>query len=396
MKRVVVFLAAAAVKACDDRAARYGSNRSEVFRLAIVEGMPGTVEALEKLQGDPDGRGSRRQRVAVVAYPGCAEAPWGGGIHAAFSTRMVPLLFSWTPPSPETPLPQGRKSELRKTPCLSPGGDVSRKNGEAFTCQIFSWDWVSRPKSLVCLQEARSISIGCQYPDDREMHHEWCRLHLLNSFHESGAFPGSTPCSRRRKSNDRRQGRRTAGLERGAGSPAPRTAPGLERHAPVRGPRRAQVHVAAGHLSSVAAPHRTMRNATAAAGRQRPARTPPSRTTPSSRPTASPSWATRPPAAGSVGRIASCASCEPSFDSWRGGSAGTAPSPNAAVSQTARGNLGLGSDHHRIRAHAGDLPRLVELLRDRHRVRHRQRRDEAASSSPSRAGLSRRFDGDLA
>ena len=46
--------------------------------------------------------------------------------------------------------------------------------------------------------------------------------------------------------------------------------------------------------SSVAAPRRTTRNATAAAGRQRPARTPPSRTTPSSRPTASPSWATRP------------------------------------------------------------------------------------------------------
>ena len=49
MKRVVVFLAAA-VKACDDLAARYGSNRSEVFRLAIVEGMPGAVEALEKLR----------------------------------------------------------------------------------------------------------------------------------------------------------------------------------------------------------------------------------------------------------------------------------------------------------------------------------------------------------
>ncbi len=50
MKRVVVFLPMAAVQACDDLAARYGSNRSEVFRLAIAEGMPGTVEALEKLQ----------------------------------------------------------------------------------------------------------------------------------------------------------------------------------------------------------------------------------------------------------------------------------------------------------------------------------------------------------
>ena len=38
----------------------------------------------------------------------------------------------------------------------------------------------------------------------------------------------------------------------------------------------------------------------------------------------------------------------------------------------ARRDLGLGSDHHRIRAQAGDLPRLIELLRGRHRVRHRQ------------------------
>ncbi len=50
MKRVVVFLPMAAVKACDDLAARYGSNRSEVFRLAIAEGMPGAVQALEKLR----------------------------------------------------------------------------------------------------------------------------------------------------------------------------------------------------------------------------------------------------------------------------------------------------------------------------------------------------------
>ena len=49
-KRVVVFLPMAAVKACDDLAARYGSNRSEVFRLVIAEGMPGAVQALEKLR----------------------------------------------------------------------------------------------------------------------------------------------------------------------------------------------------------------------------------------------------------------------------------------------------------------------------------------------------------
>ena len=38
MKRVVVFLPSAAVKACDSLADRYGSNRSEVVRLAIAEG----------------------------------------------------------------------------------------------------------------------------------------------------------------------------------------------------------------------------------------------------------------------------------------------------------------------------------------------------------------------
>ena len=50
MKRIVVFLPLAAVKACDDLATRYGSNRSEVFRLAIAEGMTPAVEALEKLR----------------------------------------------------------------------------------------------------------------------------------------------------------------------------------------------------------------------------------------------------------------------------------------------------------------------------------------------------------
>ena len=50
MKRVVVFLPEVAVNACDTLAARYGSNRSEVVRLALAEGMPGTVEALERLR----------------------------------------------------------------------------------------------------------------------------------------------------------------------------------------------------------------------------------------------------------------------------------------------------------------------------------------------------------
>ena len=50
MKRVVVFLPPAAVKACDSLADRYGSNRSEVVRLAVAEGMRGAVEALERLR----------------------------------------------------------------------------------------------------------------------------------------------------------------------------------------------------------------------------------------------------------------------------------------------------------------------------------------------------------
>ena len=51
MKRVVVFLPSATVKACDSLADRYGSNRSEVVRLAVAEGMPAAVEALQRLRG---------------------------------------------------------------------------------------------------------------------------------------------------------------------------------------------------------------------------------------------------------------------------------------------------------------------------------------------------------
>ena len=51
MKRVVVFLPPAAVKACDSLADRYGSNRSEVVRLAVAEGRKGAEEALERLRG---------------------------------------------------------------------------------------------------------------------------------------------------------------------------------------------------------------------------------------------------------------------------------------------------------------------------------------------------------
>ena len=50
MQRVVVFLPPAAVKACDVAASKYGSNRSEVVRLAIADGLRGAVEALERLR----------------------------------------------------------------------------------------------------------------------------------------------------------------------------------------------------------------------------------------------------------------------------------------------------------------------------------------------------------
>ena len=49
-QRVVVYLPVAAVKACDQAAAKYASNRSEVIRLAIAEGLTGAVESLERLR----------------------------------------------------------------------------------------------------------------------------------------------------------------------------------------------------------------------------------------------------------------------------------------------------------------------------------------------------------
>ena len=105
MKRVVVFLPmAAAVQACDDLAARYGSNRSEVFRLAIVEGMPGAVEALEKLREirmvEALGAGaSRSWRIR-----GMRRSVLGRAVHAASSIRIVPLLFLWTTAVPSVRL----------------------------------------------------------------------------------------------------------------------------------------------------------------------------------------------------------------------------------------------------------------------------------------------------
>jgi hypothetical protein len=76
MKRVVVFLPSAAVKACDTLATRYASNRSEVVRLAVAEGMPGAVEALERLRRASPGGGRRYRRCSIVACS-CGEEASG-------------------------------------------------------------------------------------------------------------------------------------------------------------------------------------------------------------------------------------------------------------------------------------------------------------------------------
>ena len=46
MKRIVVFLPDSTVRRCDGLAARYGSSRSEVVRIAVGEGMSKTRDAL--------------------------------------------------------------------------------------------------------------------------------------------------------------------------------------------------------------------------------------------------------------------------------------------------------------------------------------------------------------
>ena len=64
MKRVVVFLPPAAVKACNSLADRYGSNRSEVVRLAVAEGMPGAAR-LWRVRGTRKRPGRSRPRTVL-------------------------------------------------------------------------------------------------------------------------------------------------------------------------------------------------------------------------------------------------------------------------------------------------------------------------------------------
>ena len=77
MQRIVVFLPHAAVKACDVAAAKYGSSRSEVVRLAIADGLRGAVEALERL---------REVRLLEAAGTGAARV-WKGRGSAQGSGR---------------------------------------------------------------------------------------------------------------------------------------------------------------------------------------------------------------------------------------------------------------------------------------------------------------------
>ena len=96
MKRVVVFLPPAAVKACDSLADRYGSNRSEVVRLAVAEGMPAAVEALQRLRGlrlvEEAGAGAAR----LCREPGTRKRPGRGPRRKVLDPdRAVSLLLHY-------------------------------------------------------------------------------------------------------------------------------------------------------------------------------------------------------------------------------------------------------------------------------------------------------------
>lgn len=80
MKRVVVFLPRAVIRTCDALAARYASNRSEVIRLGLGEGMPTLRAALARLQ-----------RVRLVELEAAEErrALKGGRVRPSFGA--VPL-----------------------------------------------------------------------------------------------------------------------------------------------------------------------------------------------------------------------------------------------------------------------------------------------------------------
>ena len=111
MKRVVFFLPPQTVKAAESLSARYGSNRSEVLRLAVAEGLKLVRPVLARLQ---------KVRLAELAA-GSGSGPGDGrrpdrGV-ASSSAGVVPL-------DAETAVPQlvdyGR-SARRVRPGLAPG-----------------------------------------------------------------------------------------------------------------------------------------------------------------------------------------------------------------------------------------------------------------------------------
>lgn len=95
LQRVVVFLPPAAVKACDVAASKYGSNRSEVVRLAIADGLRGAVEALERLRDvrllEAAGAGAAR----VWKGRGAAQRSGGGSREPLDPDRAVSALLEY-------------------------------------------------------------------------------------------------------------------------------------------------------------------------------------------------------------------------------------------------------------------------------------------------------------
>ncbi len=212
--------------------------------------------------------------------------------------------------------------------------------------------------------------IGRQYPDGRKCT-TMVPFSLAKVFPKTRCISGLHPQSPKAKVDPPESTAPNRRPGAGAGTPGPRAAPGLERHAPARGPRRAQVHVAAGHLPALLRP--AARPATRLqplvgsgllGGRLH-------RTTPSSRPTASPSWAARPvpPDPGTCGTPAPAgrARAAPRSDPRSPDTAGRRPPASAERTWVALGIRQLAAqlpiEAVQQRMHAGTPGSdLVELL----------------------------------
>ena len=85
MRRIVVFLPDSDVRACDGLAARYGSSRSEVVRIAVGEGMSKVRDALVSLK-----KLQRAEADAVAARRSATARKKGG--RPAGSTRVAGVV----------------------------------------------------------------------------------------------------------------------------------------------------------------------------------------------------------------------------------------------------------------------------------------------------------------